>query len=97
MATPYMLVSNDHWRQPREVCVVDEINCMMGEDAEVIVNGGKNSISVAKARRWLGMLPIEFSETEKCDRLGVFTEFICRPLRAAVDPIAHALNELSEF
>ena len=94
--TPYVLVSRDYWRQPREVCVVDEINCLSGEDAEVVVAGSPDSVSVARVKRWLGRLPIEFSQRAGIDDVGPYVSFVCSPLRAKVDPIAHALNQLEE-
>lgn len=35
--TPYVALEYDYWQQPRHVCVVQEINCLENEDAEIIV------------------------------------------------------------
>jgi hypothetical protein len=34
--SPYTVLENNYWKQLREVCVVDEINCLPDEDAEVV-------------------------------------------------------------
>lgn len=78
MPSPYVLISNDYWSQPREVCVVDEINCLEYEDAEVIVTGSKTGFSVNRVRRWLEGLPVNI--TEEDDKLGNFVRFVCRKI-----------------
>lgn len=35
---PYSVFENDYWGQGRDVCVVDEINCIDGDNAEIICN-----------------------------------------------------------
>ena len=75
--TPYWIFEHDYWNEPREVCVVDEINFLENGNVEIIC--GINP----KNERWIRRLAsfykfqVEKGE-EQQDCLGKFVKFIVR-------------------
>jgi len=76
-STPYWVLENDYWKQPREVCVVDEINCLENEDAEVLCGLSPRN------EQWIRRLAEAYGftvehEGEFKDSLGKFIKFIIK-------------------
>jgi len=72
---PYVIYESAYWKEPREVCVVDEINCLDNEDAEIICG-----INNKRTERWIYSLADYYGFTltkeEKEDTLGKFHKFV---------------------
>ncbi len=72
-ATPYWVMEEDYWGQPREVCVVDEINCLENEDAEIICG------SEPKNERWISKLARAYGfDVERYQECRNLVRFIIR-------------------
>ena len=74
--SPYVIYESSYWKEPREVCVVDEINCLENEAAEVICGTHERN------ERWIRSLAdfygFTITKEKKEDTLGKFFQFIIR-------------------
>lgn len=75
-SVPYWVYENDYWKQPREVCVVDEINYLENEDAEILCNLNP------KNERWIRFLASAYGFT--VERQGEFEDSLGRLVRFIV-------------
>jgi len=76
-ATPYWIFEEDYWKQPREVCVVDEINCLEKDDSEILCSlNPKNEQWIRGLASVYGFTVERQGEFE--DILGKFVKFIVR-------------------
>jgi len=76
-STPYWVLEMDYWKQSCEVCVVDEINCLENEDAEVLCSPNPRN------ERWIQKLAEAYGfivekQNPFTDSLGTFVKFIIR-------------------
>ncbi len=71
---PYVIYESTYWKEPREACVVDEINCLDNEDAEVICGTHERN------ERWIRGLAdyygFNVTKEKKEDTLGKFYRFV---------------------
>ena len=78
---PYWVFENDYWHQPRDVCVVGEINCLEDEDVEILCGlNPKNEEWIRSLARTCGFTVERKREFE--NSLGKFAKFIVRKIKS---------------